>query len=93
MNKLAFLCPGQGAQAVGMGADLIEKYGLAKRRFEEADEALGFSISKLCFGGPAEKLQLTANTQPAILTVSVILGELLKENGVAPSVAGGHSLG
>lgn len=93
MNKLAFLCPGQGAQAVGMGADLIEKYELAKRRFEEADEALGFSISKLCFEGPAEKLQLTANTQPAILTVSVILGELLKENGVVPSVAGGHSLG
>ncbi|MBO6179011.1 MAG: ACP S-malonyltransferase [Selenomonadaceae bacterium] len=93
MNTLAFLCPGQGAQAVGMGADLIEKYELAKRRFEEADEALGFSISKLCFEGPAEKLQLTANTQPAILTVSVILGELLKENGVVPSVAGGHSLG
>ncbi|MBR3723482.1 MAG: ACP S-malonyltransferase [Selenomonadaceae bacterium] len=93
MNKLAFLCPGQGAQAVGMGADLIEKYELAKRRFEEADEALGFSISKLCFEGPAEKLQLTANTQPAILTVSVILGELLRENGVVPSVAGGHSLG
>lgn len=93
MNKLAFLCPGQGAQAVGMGADLIEKYELAKHRFEEADEALGFSISKLCFEGPAEKLQLTANTQPAILTVSVILGELLKGNGVVPSVAGGHSLG
>ena len=93
MKKLAFLCPGQGAQAVGMGADLIEKYELAKHRFEEADEALGFSISKLCFEGPAEELKLTANTQPAILTVSVILGELLKEQGVVPSVAGGHSLG
>lgn len=93
MGKIGILCPGQGAQAVGMGSDLIKTYDIAKKRFEEADAALGFSISKLCFEGPAEELQLTANTQPAILTVSVILGELLKENGVEFAVGGGHSLG
>lgn len=93
MGKLGVLCPGQGAQAVGMGSDLIKTYDIAKKRFEEADEALGYSISKLCFEGPADELQLTANTQPAILTVSVILGELIKENGVEFAVGGGHSLG
>lgn len=93
MKKIGVLCPGQGAQAVGMGSDLIKSYDIAKKRFEEADDALGYSISKLCFEGPAEELQLTANTQPAILTVSVILGELLKENGVEFAVGGGHSLG
>lgn len=93
MKKIGILCPGQGAQAVGMGSDLIKTYDIAKRRFKEADEALGYSISKLCFEGPAEELQLTANTQPAILTVSVILGELLNENGIEFAVGGGHSLG
>lgn len=93
MKKTGILCPGQGAQAVGMGSDLIKSYDIAKKRFEEADEALGYSISKLCFEGPADELQLTANTQPAILTVSVILGELLKENGVEIAVGAGHSLG
>ncbi len=93
MKKIGVLCPGQGAQAVGMGSDLIKTYDIAKKYFEEADDALGYSISQLCFEGPAEELQLTANTQPAILTVSVILGELLKENGVEFAVGGGHSLG
>ena len=94
MGKLAFVFPGQGAQTVGMGKDFWEKYDVAKRLFKEADEALGYSISKMCFEGPAEDLQLTANTQPAILTMSVITNEILKEEGApTPDVAGGHSLG
>jgi len=94
LGKLAFVFPGQGAQTVGMGKDFWEKYDVAKRLFKEADEALGYSISKMCFEGPAEDLQLTANTQPAILTMSVITNEILKEEGApTPDVAGGHSLG
>ena len=93
MNKLAFVFPGQGAQAVGMGKDLFDQYDVAKRLFSEADEALGYSIKDMCFEGPADDLKLTANTQPAILTVSVIVNEILKEHGVQPDVAGGHSLG
>ena len=93
MNKLAFVFPGQGAQAVGMGKDFYEQYPIAKKLFEQADEALGYSIKDMCFEGPAEDLKLTANTQPAILTMSVIAYELLKENGVEPDVTGGHSLG
>lgn len=93
MSKLAFVFPGQGAQTVGMGKDFFDRYDVAKRLFREADEALGYSIMDMCFDGPAEDLKLTANTQPAILTVSVIAGEILKENGICPDVAGGHSLG
>jgi len=93
VNKLAFVFPGQGAQAVGMGKDLFDQYDVAKRLFSEADEALGYSIKDMCFEGPADDLKLTANTQPAILTVSVIVNEILKEHGVQPDVAGGHSLG
>lgn len=93
MNKLAFVFPGQGAQAVGMGKDLFDQYDAAKKIFAEADEALGYSIKDMCFEGPADELKLTANTQPAILTVSVIVNEILKEHGIQPDVAGGHSLG
>lgn len=93
MNKLAFLFPGQGAQAVGMGKDFYDRYDIAKKLFQEADEALGYSIKKLCFEGPADDLKLTANTQPAILTMSVITAKILEENGVTPDIAGGHSLG
>lgn len=76
-----------------MGKDLFDQYDVAKRLFAEADEALGYSIEDMCFEGPADDLKLTANTQPAILTVSVIVNEILKEHGVQPDVAGGHSLG
>ena len=93
MNKLAFVFPGQGAQTVGMGKDFCEKYDVAKKLFREADEALGYSIQKMCFEGPAEDLKLTANTQPAILTMSVISYAILKEHGIKPEVVGGHSLG
>ena len=93
MNKLAFVFPGQGAQAVGMGRDFCEQYDVARKLFAQADEALGYSIKDMCFDGPAEDLKLTANTQPAILTMSVIANEILKEHGVQPDVVGGHSLG
>ena len=93
MNKLAFVFPGQGAQTVGMGKDFCDRYEAAKKLFQQADEALGYSIKDMCFEGPAEDLQLTANTQPAILTMSVIANEILKEHGIQPEVAGGHSLG
>lgn len=76
-----------------MGKDLFDQYDVAKRLFSEADEALGYSIKDMCFEGPADDLKLTANTQPAILTVSVIVNEILKGHGVQPDVAGGHSLG
>lgn len=93
MKKLAFICPGQGAQAVGMGRDLYDKFDVAKKLFDKADEALGYSIKDMCFDGPESELRLTANTQPAILVVSVIVSEILKSEGVEPSIAGGHSLG
>lgn len=77
-----------------MGKDLAEKFPVARQVFEEADEALGFSISRLCFEGPAEDLQLTENTQPAILTVSVAAFRVLQEAGIsAPAFVAGHSLG
>ena len=93
MGKLAFIFPGQGAQAVGMGKDFYDNYDIAKKLFDEADEALGYSIKKMCFEGSEDDLKLTANTQPAILVVSVIVSELLKFNRIEPEIAGGHSLG
>ena len=86
--------PGQGSQSPGMGKELFEKFPVARQVFEEADDALGFSISRLCFEGPAEDLQLTENTQPAILTVSVAAFRALAEAGIsAPAFVAGHSLG
>ena len=86
--------PGQGSQSPGMGKELFENFQVARQVFEEADDALGFAISRLCFDGPAEELQLTENTQPAILTVSVAAFRAMKEAGIsAPAFVAGHSLG
>jgi [acyl-carrier-protein] S-malonyltransferase len=91
--KTAFLCPGQGSQEVGMGRAFFEASPGAARVWQEADRALGFALSRLCFEGPAEQLALTVNTQPAVLTASVAAATALAERGVRPDVAAGHSLG
>ena len=93
MAKTAFLFPGQGSQSVGMGKDLADHFPVARAVFEEADQALGFSISKLCFEGPEEELRKTFNTQPAILTVSVAALRVMQEAGLACDITAGHSLG
>lgn len=93
MGKVAFMFPGQASQYPGMGKELAEKYPAARAVFDEADKALGFSISKMCFEGTEDELKLTANTQPAILTVSVAAFRVLEEKGIAPDYAAGHSLG
>ncbi len=93
-HNTAFVFPGQGSQYAGMGKDVAEKYPVARRVFEEIDEALGFSISKLCFEGPDEELKLTQNTQPAILAVSSAIHAVLEELGIARrDLVAGHSLG
>ena len=93
MISIAFLFPGQGSQAIGMGKDLADQHTVARRTFEEADEALGYKLSQLCFEGPEEKLRLTEITQPAILTASVAAWRVLDEKGLKPTFVGGHSLG
>lgn len=91
--KVAFIYPGQGAQYAGMGKEIYQKYQEAREIFERADEALGFSISELCFEGPEEELMKTENTQPAILTVSVALTKVLQKRGIKAEVTAGLSLG
>jgi len=93
VTQLAFVFPGQGSQAVGMGKDLAETWPVCRETFQEADDALGFPISRLCFEGPEADLILTANTQPAILTASVAAARALAAQGVRPTWAAGHSLG
>ena len=90
MSQMAFLFPGQGSQAVGMGKDFHESSSLAREIFARADESLGYSITQLCLEGPEAELRLTQNTQPALLTVSTIAYELF---GQEPQIAAGHSLG
>ena len=91
--KTAFLFPGQGSQKVGMVQDLFENYDSVKALIKEADETLGFSISKMMFEGPDTELMKTEFTQPAILTASVAVWQVMKEHGLTPDIAAGHSLG
>ena len=93
MKKIAFIFPGQGSQHAGMGREFFAAFPVARTVFAEADEALGFAISDLCFNGPEEDLQLTANTQPAILTASIAALRVLAEQGIKPDFVAGHSLG
>jgi [acyl-carrier-protein] S-malonyltransferase len=91
--KTAFVFPGQGAQYTRMGEEISEKFSTARAAFDEADAALGFSVSRLCFEGSEEDLQLTENTQPAILATSIAAFRVLEERGLRPDFVAGHSLG
>jgi [acyl-carrier-protein] S-malonyltransferase len=93
MGKLAFVFPGQGSQVVGMGKDLHDRFPEARAVFEAVDAALGERLSALCFEGPEDRLRLTANTQPSILTVSAAAAAVLSARGIAPDLVAGHSLG
>ena len=92
-SSIAFLFPGQGSQAVGMAKELSDHHQVARRTFEEADDALGYKLSQVCFDGPEEKLKLTEITQPAILTASIAAWRVLQEKGLRPDFVAGHSLG
>ena len=94
MAKIAYIFPGQGSQAVGMGKDLFDNFAAAREVFQQADEALGFALSEMCFSGSEEDLALTANTQPAILTTSIAAFRSMESEGFAkPDFVAGHSLG
>src|SRR4051812_611715 len=93
LPSLAFIFPGQGSQAVGMGRELAAMYPVAQHTFDEADEALGYKLSQLCFEGPEDRLRMTEVTQPAILTVSIACYRVLESVGLLPSAVAGHSLG
>ena len=92
-SKIALIFPGQGSQIVGMGKDLAEKYPLARQTFEEADDALGYKLSQLCFEGPEDQLRMTEITQPAILTASIAALRVLEAQIPKPCYVAGHSLG
>lgn len=93
MSKIAFVFPGQGAQYVGMGKDIVEKYEIANEVFENASEAIGYDMKKMCFEGPEEDLKKTENTQPAILTTCIAIAKVLEQAGIKPDVSAGLSLG
>ncbi|KYD08214.1 ACP S-malonyltransferase [Heyndrickxia sporothermodurans] len=93
MGKIAFVFPGQGSQTVGMGKSVVEKNDQAKSIFESADQRLGYSLSDIIFNGPDEKLTLTTNAQPALLTTSIAILTCLEEAGIRPDYTAGHSLG
>jgi len=93
MGKIAFVFPGQGAQAVGMGKDIYDALPPSRAVFEKGDEVLGFELSRLIFEGPEEELKQTAVTQPALLTVSTAYLKVLQEQGLKPDYVAGHSLG
>jgi [acyl-carrier-protein] S-malonyltransferase len=93
MAKVAFVFPGQGSQYEGMGKETHDAFSCAREIFDEADDALGFALSAVCFQGPSEALRLTENTQPAILTVSIAIWRVLQQRGFAPDYVAGHSLG
>lgn len=93
MSKIAYIFPGQGSQQVGMGKDFFTEYDRAKTIFSIADERLGYPLSKLCFEGPEDQLRLTSHTQPAILTTSIALWEVFRQQAPKPDYVAGHSLG
>lgn len=93
MNKIAFIFPGQGAQYVGMGRDIVENYRVAAEVFDMANESLGFDLKRLCFEGPSEELVKTENTQPAILTTSIAILKAIEELGLKAEITAGLSLG
>ena len=91
--RIAFVFPGQGSQFIGMGKDFYEHVPAARQLFEEANEVLGYDLASICFNGPDETLKLTENTQPALLVHSTMALKMLRENGINPLLAAGHSLG
>ncbi|TCO79004.1 ACP S-malonyltransferase [Marinisporobacter balticus] len=93
MSRIAFVFPGQGAQYVGMGKDIVEKFEIANKIFEEASEAIGYDMKKMCFEGPEEDLKKTENTQPAILTTCIAIAKVLEEKGIKADLSAGLSLG
>jgi [acyl-carrier-protein] S-malonyltransferase len=93
MDGYAFMFPGQGSQAVGMGKDLAEKFPAAKKRFDDADRILGRGLSGICFQGPEDELKVTSTTQPALFTLEAAIVDVLAEKGIRPAVVMGHSLG